>query len=63
MILRRWWRAYQRRLDVFWLWPSCKRAAPALHEAQQAFFMHTRVNPAWRDLDDIEAMAFCKRLT
>jgi hypothetical protein len=49
-----WWRRRQRRLDLHILGPTLRRQAPTLSVARQAFYLHTVVDPAWRDMDDEE---------
>jgi hypothetical protein len=52
----RWWRAYQRSLDRWLLWPACKANTPNLETACGIMLMHTRIDPAWSDVSDDEAV-------
>lgn len=48
------WRALQRRLDIAFLWPACKREAQRrgrpLDDARRAFAIHCNRDPAWYHL-------------
>jgi len=62
-MLGRWWRAWQRRIDMLILWPSCRSAASDIESARGAFFVHAMLDTAWtRDMSENEIMAFCKTL-
>jgi hypothetical protein len=41
------WRAWQRRVDLQILWPTCKQLAPDLDHARMAFAVHALHDNAW----------------
>lgn len=45
-LIERWW-SIQRGIDMQVLWPECKRRAPDIDRARQAFAYHAAVDPAW----------------
>lgn len=55
-----WWRAWQRRIDLVILWPSCQRMAMEYHPsdyveyAKAAFAVHAFRDPAWLTLGEEE---------
>jgi hypothetical protein len=56
--LFRWLHKRQRDLDMKILWPCCIAHAPSLQEARGAFFLHTRLDPAWLELSDEQVIEF-----
>lgn len=57
------WRAYQRRLDLEILWPTCKRESPDLDHAKAAFAVHAFNDPAWVSLGQAGLMQRIDELT
>jgi hypothetical protein len=53
----RLWRVYLRRIDKRIMWQACKDTAPDLDTARKMFFVHTRMDYAWSDIDDERARA------
>lgn len=62
LALRTWWRARRRKLDLEILWPVCKEEASSLDYAKAAFAVHAYNDPAWRDFNEDELIAFIDRL-
>ncbi len=46
-IIRDWWWAKQREIDLDVLWPQCKAKADSLEAARSAFALHAFNTPAW----------------
>lgn len=60
MELIRWlaglWYAYQRRIDLAILWPSCRERAPTLDLAKVIFTGHAYRDEAWLCLPEEEML-------
>jgi hypothetical protein len=61
-LMRSWWRARQRRIDLDILWPICVRGANDLDHAKAAFAVHAFNDPAWLALGEDEMLDFIDRL-
>lgn len=46
-LLREFWWARQRAIDIKLLWPTCKELTPDLATAHQVFMVHAANDPAW----------------
>lgn len=46
-MLKHWWWARQRAIDLRILWPQCKQLAPDMDRAKAAFAVHAYHDPAW----------------
>ena len=46
-IIRHWWWAQQRAIDLRVLWPQCCELALNLHAARAAFALHAFKDAAW----------------
>jgi hypothetical protein len=44
----RWWRNYQRTMDLAILWPACCDASISRNHALRMFMAHCRQDAAWR---------------
>jgi hypothetical protein len=51
-LIRNWWWARVRRLDLEILWPACKAEAPDLDHARAAFAVHAFHDNAWLSLGE-----------
>lgn len=51
-LIRGWWRARQRRIDMQILWPICVQGANDLDHAKAAFAIHAFTDPAWLELGE-----------
>lgn len=60
-LIRSWWHARQRQIDLDILWPICVRGANDLDHAKAAFAVHAFNDPAWRELGE-ELFNFIDRL-
>jgi hypothetical protein len=56
------WRAYQRRIDLEILWPTCLRQARDIDHARAAFATHAFHDPAWLALGEDEIVRRIDRL-
>ena len=61
-VVKRWWRARQRRIDMDILWPLCLEGAGNLDNAKAAFATHCFLDPAWRELGETGIIAFIDKL-
>jgi hypothetical protein len=61
-LIRTWWRARQRAIDLKILWPLCVAGAADLDYAKAAFTLHAWNEPAWRELGADELLAFIDQL-
>jgi hypothetical protein len=52
----RWWRKWQRNVDLEILWPVCKTKARNLEDAREAFLLHAKLDPAWQDMSEQEVL-------
>jgi len=52
--LIRKWHARQRAVDIDVLWPACRDGTYDLEDAKAAFWLHTRMDPAWAELSVTE---------
>lgn len=57
------WRKRARENDLTILWPVMKREAQSLEHARKAMFMHMSMDPAYRDMTDVEFEEIKARLT
>ena len=53
-LIRDWWYARQRGLDMQILWPTLLRQAPTLDHAKAGFAYHAFRDPAWCVLGEDE---------
>ena len=60
-LIRSWWHARQRQIDLDILLPICVRGANDLDHAKAAFAVHAFNDPAWRELGE-ELFNFIDRL-
>jgi hypothetical protein len=58
----KWWDRYLRHLDQKLLWPTCKEMARDLDQARAAFTLHTKLDPAWREVTEEERTAIVNKL-
>ncbi len=49
-LIRKWWHARQRNIDLQILWPACKQQATDLIHARAAFAEHAYNDAAWLEL-------------
>jgi hypothetical protein len=61
-LIRAWWYARQRRIDMEILWPCCVEGAHDLDHAKVAFAIHCFQDPAWLELGEKEIFHFIDRL-
>lgn len=61
-LIKAWWHARQRRIDIEILWPCCVAGAPTLDRAKAAFAVHCFSDPAWLELGEKELFSFIDRL-
>lgn len=61
--LSKWWNAYRRRIDIKILWPICKQYAATIADAREAFYIHTCLDPAWRDITPDECVSIIEGLS
>jgi hypothetical protein len=61
-LVRGWWRARVRRLDLEILWPLCLAGAIDRDYAKAAFTLHAMNEPAWLELGEAELLDFIDRL-
>ena len=61
-LIRGWWRARQRAIDLKILWPLCVAGAADLDYAKAAFTLHAMNDPAWRELGEDELLSFIDQL-
>lgn len=58
-----YWQKRARESDLAILWPVMKREAQSLEHARKAMFMHMAMDPAYRDMTDVEFEEIKARLT
>ena len=51
-LIRLWWQARMRRIDLELLWPICVKGAPDLDRAKAAFAYHAMTDPNWLALGE-----------
>jgi hypothetical protein len=58
------WRAWCRQIDLWLLWPTCKRLAPDLNSAKASFYWHVSHDRTWTDdySSDIELRQYVDTL-
>ena len=61
-LIKSWWYARQRQVDVDVLWPICLREAQDLDRAKAAFCQHAMQDPAWTFLGEDAIIDFIERL-
>jgi hypothetical protein len=61
-LIRMWWYARQRRIDMDILWPRLLIDARDLDHAKTAFAVHAMSDPAWTCLGEDAIIAFIERL-
>jgi hypothetical protein len=61
-LIRLWWQARQRDIDLDILWPICLREAGDLDHAKAAFAYHCFNDPAWIALGEERLIAFIDKL-
>jgi hypothetical protein len=61
-LIRSWWRARQRKIDLEALWPVCVQGAADLDHARAAFAGHIFSDPAWLELGEETLIRFVERL-
>ena len=61
-LIRGWWWARMRRIDLEILWPVCQREARDLDHAKAAFAVHCFNDPAWLALGEDAMIDFIDRL-
>jgi hypothetical protein len=61
-LIRTWWRARQRAVDIDVLWPILLREAGDLDRAKAAFAFHAMNDPAWLCLGEERIIAFVDKL-
>jgi hypothetical protein len=57
------WHARQRKIDLQFLWPSCRDLAPDLNHARMAFAVHAHNDKAWLALGEAEIERIISELT
>ena len=62
-LIRRWWYARLRKIDMQILWPECVKVAHTLDEAKAAFAYHAFNDPAWTFLGEDEIVSAIDSLT
>jgi hypothetical protein len=57
-----WWYWRLRRIDMKFLWPSCRRISPNIDQARAAFMVHAFNDPAWMWLGELKIIMFIDKL-
>jgi hypothetical protein len=61
-LIRMWWHARQRSIDMDILWPVCLQGANDLDHAKAAFATHAFNDPAWLALGEDGIIQFIDQL-
>ena len=62
LLIRSWWRARQRKIDLEVLWLACVQGAADLDHARAAFADHIFSDPAWLELGEEALIRFVEHL-
>ena len=57
-VIRAWWYARMRRIDMEILWPTCLEQTHSLDHAKAAFAYHAFHDPAWLELGEDAIIEF-----
>ena len=55
-LIKAWWAARRRSIDLEILWPICKTGANDIEHAKAAFAYHALNDPAWQTLGEAEIL-------
>lgn len=54
--------ARQRKIDVDMLWPKIKELTRDLDHAREVFLIHAMIDPAWKDFQYLDLIAFVRTM-
>lgn len=61
-LIRGWWRARQRAIDITSLWPACLELTVNREDARALFGLHVLQDPAWLELGEEKLHDLLERL-